>query len=339
MTKIAVGLIPEQICYVSSNEQAVKVGCEWDIDWEDGKYISATEKVLPTFPTDAHDQNMLAKAKDWASRSLYIYKDGKSEEIERTATTTVVDNIPIKNIRLLSLEKRGEGGRAYKALIDKFYVDFREDVLMDTILKAGIDIGGILQGEYIWAKMRGQMRLVRVGSELHKLLLEFEDKKHTKPVANKDLIVGGIYKGRQGNEAIFLGFGDTVEFTGYSDDFKLPQKQHKNMLVFLTYHHVKKNKEEINWDEYIRVDIKKSHTYIEKVGQIKIYYDPFEKIRHHFEQELINSMNYVYSSQHGMQNHLRNSSKELNLYPTGTVGKIYDIVASQPQVLKLPPGR
>ncbi len=209
-SKVAVGSIPEKICYIFSKETKAVIGCEWDVSWYD-KSQNKTEKVLPAFPVDDADEKARDKATQWAERGYY----GQPKQVAKYQT---VDNVPVKDVRVFSLEHRGQGGRAYKVIIGKYYVDLREDVLMDTMLQVGIQAGGLLLGEYVWAKMGSQMKLVRVGSELHRLLLEFQSKKDIKPIGKTDLEVGGVYQTRKKQRAIFVGCVNTVGFALKSRD-------------------------------------------------------------------------------------------------------------------------
>jgi hypothetical protein len=99
-------------------------------------------------------------------------------------TITTHFNNPITNIRVAGLETRGNGGRAYKVVIDDlYYFDLREDVLLEAMIECGINKGGILNGEYIWVKIRSHMKLIRVGSPLHKEMIKANiayHKKHKK---------------------------------------------------------------------------------------------------------------------------------------------------------------
>jgi hypothetical protein len=310
MSKVAVGSIPKEVCYVSSEQQEVSVGCSWDIGgWYDADDENNTavgkEKVFPTFPIENGDEKSFKRAKEWAE-SHHAYYSDKPKKI--TAESVVVENKPIKKVRLLSLEERGNGGRAYKALIDgKYYVDMREDVLMDTILKTGVDAGGILRGEYVWAKMGSQMRLVRVDSELYKLITEFESKKDLKPVGKNDLEVGGIYQDRKKNKSIFVGYVNTCVFSqenstpNYYDrekrvsDFKFKHTLIKKGLLFFDVPAHEKNVD--SWAKKMKTEdnsyyfkIKKTHTYIEKVGEVSLPKNIISSLRDKALKEIKNNI-------------------------------------------------
>ncbi|HEY5268340.1 MAG TPA: hypothetical protein VII94_04360 [Candidatus Saccharimonadales bacterium] len=337
MSKVAVGSFPQKICYTYSDEIEAPVGCTWDInDWYDEDPLKTVkEKVTPAFPTDSEDVKGLATAKQWAERT---YREGP----EKTAQTTIVDNKPVKNIRVFSLEERNNGGRAYKVLIDKFFVDLREDVLMDTMLKVGISPGGILQGEFVWAKMGAQMKLVRVGSELHRLIVEFESKKDIKPVGKGDLEVGGVYLDRRKNKAIFVGYVNTtvykkeikrnrwaLERDGVKVDFKFKKSTKKKAMLFYdVYAHEKlavSVKNMTGEDRNYCYKVKTSHNFIEKIDQVDVKENVIEKLRTMVRTEVKNLVleytghkdpkkNYARIDAYYLEETIEYKSERLNLY-------------------------
>lgn len=343
MSKVAVGSIPKKITYVSAAQREVAVGCKWDISWssnEDDITKTVKQKVLPTFPVDSEDNNTMQRALSWAKDGGWDHEN--KVRIINEPSIKEVDNNPISNVRVLSLEQRGQGGRAYKALIDDLYVDLREDVLMDTLLQSGVDVGGVLKGEYVWAKMTSNMKLVRVGSELHRLIVEFDSKKDIKPVSKNDLEVGGVYQDRKKNKAIFIGYVNTVAYISLSNkqawqrygekptfDFK-ESKIKKAMLFYDLYNFEKMEKQiqslqDQSYQVY-RFKIKKSHTYIEKVDQINISVDIIGFIRNSACSKIKDQILEYTGHRHPKINHRRidgitleenitSDSMNLNLYP------------------------
>lgn len=294
MSKVAVGSIPEKITYVYAGQQEVAVGCEWDIEWNHKGYDSkvAMQKVTPAFPVDSADKKTMERAISWAKRGRW--DQATNEMIFDPYYSKEVDNLSITNVKVLSLQHRGQGGRAYKALIDNFYVDLREDVLMDTLLQSGVDAGGILKGEYVWAKLGSQTKLVRVGSELYRLITEFDSKKDIKPVGKKDLEVGGIYQDRKKQQAIFIGYVNTTRFTltnqvpswqreNEKATFDFKQTTVKKSLLFYDLHDYEELKDTLtnikNGQRTYRFKIKKSHTYIEKIDQVVLPDDIISHLR------------------------------------------------------------
>ena len=293
-SKIIVGTIPDKISYVYSKTKDVNIGCYWDIDfWENS---NDTVSVYPTFPVADGDEKTLERAEKWA-KDQCVVRDPITKNLVSDDTKVeiiTVDNEPIRNIKVLSLEGRGNGGRAYKVVIDdKYYVDMREDVLVDVMLQVGIKPGGLLNGVFIWAKLGNQLRVVRVGSELHKLLDESDKKKDLPKIKKTDLEIGGVYQNRKGDKGIFLGYVNTIIFkcddTNIDHFTFLHSKIKKAMLFFEPYNHYDAIKELEKCDiknQYWYFKIMKTINYIEKIGQVTIDKDYVAMIREHAIKEI-----------------------------------------------------
>ena len=94
------GYLPKNITYVCSSPQTE----ETYFDDDDSVAISS-HKVTPTFVVE--DGKSLDSAIRWSG-------------LKKPRTVTL-PNEPIKNVKVLNLETRGNGGRAYKVLLnDKF---------------------------------------------------------------------------------------------------------------------------------------------------------------------------------------------------------------------------
>lgn len=225
------GSIPQKIRYYCRP----KTKSQFSWDDIDGGY---SQEVIPAFCCEADNPKTNETAKSWASPSHWDDKKWKAQIVE-------YDNSPIdgSRIKIIGLEHRSQGGRAYKVVIDnKYYFDFREDVLLDTILECGINKGGILNGEFIWGRVGSQMKLIRYNSELHKELLSAQKRKQLKKIPNKELVVGDLYTNSKRDENLmFLG-------------------RYKGSLAFISLY---------DDDEYRSVCLKKSHSLREKVKKIK----------------------------------------------------------------------
>lgn len=338
MTKVVVGSIPDKISYVYSKSINVKYGCVWDIDYFDDNGLS--QKVTPAFPVESGDEKALKKAIEWAS-------DGKKSHIIKE-----IDNKDITDIKVISVETRGNGGRAYKAIVDGFYVDLREDVMMDTLLQLGIKPGGVLNGTFVWAKIGPHMKIVRVGSELHRLIKEYEKSQTIKPIAKNELEVGGIYENRKKNRFIFLGYINTVRFSyqkpegGYylshnqqkdNVDFNFTQTPIKKGFLFkeiYSYEAVEKAAPEAIKDFKSRTDFKysisfaKSHSLINKIDQIKLPDNIITQLRNSSLAEIKDKIleylgkkqprnNYARIDAANLKEHIAYQSEFLNLFEYG----------------------
>lgn len=330
MSRVAIGSIPEKICYISLEEREFFVGCEWDIDWHNNNNSLPScprIKVLPTFIADNADDKMLKRV---AAVAEGYYKP------KRNTSFNIVDNTPIRNVKVVS------ANQIYNAvIINNYCVDLQVDVVMDTILQVGIDPGGILKGEYIWAKMgSSQMKLIRVGSELHRLIVEFESKKDIKMIGKKNLEVGGVYQDRRKNQAIFLGYVNTTRYNTLSIskteffqnknyEFKYEMRAIKKAMLFYEVSacdsledSIKKIKTDLPSYSY---PIKKSHKYIEKIDQVDIPNDIIEYLRNKFirkiKEKIVEYANHKAAGNRNAISYLKyeieNQSNYLNLYRFG----------------------
>lgn len=190
MSKI--GSIPEKLIYVYSKSTCI-----------DG------ELVYPTFIADANKPKTIETGTNWAE-----IKEWDKTNSGISVLKLEVNNSPVSKIRISSLEKRGRGGRAYKVIItlpnksELFYVDLREDVLMDTILEKGIDKKGILKGEFIWARVDTDMKLIRVGSKLHEEMIQ-STRLNSVKISKSKLEIGGVYSNKR-HTKVYLGEFATV---------------------------------------------------------------------------------------------------------------------------------
>jgi hypothetical protein len=178
--------IPKSITYVYDNPETIE---EY---WEGSDVLMKKVNVAATWPVETGKD--LGNAIQWAGG-------------EKVAKQVVVDNSPIDNIKVIGLDIRGNGGRAYKVVInDLYYVDMREDVILDVMFETGIQAGGKLNGTFIWVKYGAQLKLVRIGSQLHKeFIIENERYESFVEIKPKDVEVGGLYEMKSGKILLYLG--------------------------------------------------------------------------------------------------------------------------------------
>jgi hypothetical protein len=179
--------IPENISYVYYPEIRERKG-----------YL-----MMSAFPVDSNNKERMATAKCWAEQhyqsQIYDQKQNtyiNNPEPPKEICIDEFKNAPITGIKIIDLECRSQGGRAYKvALPNRLVVDLREDVLLETIMKVGILPGGILNGEFIWCRDGGETKLVLIGSKLHKEMLNLMQYRNKENVVKKDdLILGQLYE-------------------------------------------------------------------------------------------------------------------------------------------------
>ena len=165
----------------------------------------ASYPVREVFPVEGGKD--LTTAKSWATGHHWQNKNNYIPEIIET------DNVPISDVRVVTLEHRGNGGRAYKVIINGFmYADIREDVIIDTMLNCGIEKGAILNGQFIWAKNKTQMKLIRVGSALYKQFSKNVDTSKAVDIPKSSVVPGGVYEMKSGSVLIYFGKFETYKF-------------------------------------------------------------------------------------------------------------------------------
>ena len=121
-----------------------------------------------------------------------------------------VDNNPISNARVISLEARGEGGRAIRTMIEvggkMLIVDLREDEFYPTLLENGLLAGGLLHGSFRWIVNSGNhTTLVREGGEIREDSILQTAIRSVKPTKVKDLEFGKSYRTLGGSRFTYLG--------------------------------------------------------------------------------------------------------------------------------------
>lgn len=127
-------------------------------------YTDKPFRVRPTFVADSLTPGLVNRARLWGSDRL---QPGEvTEEI-------TLDNTPITGLLVLHIEHRREGGVALKVRTPQgWLVDLREEEFMEAALTGTLQ-NGVLTDQYVWSRGINQMRLVRVGSHLHKERLAY----------------------------------------------------------------------------------------------------------------------------------------------------------------------
>lgn len=314
------GSIPKKILYVFSDSKNINVGSCWDWMNSPNKI-----KVMPAMAVDANNKKTILTAEKWAS-------DNGKKNVSKTES----DNI-IKDIILCNIEYRGNGGRAYKVIADGYYVDLREDVLTDIMLKSSI-INGKINGEFIWAMVNSEMKIVRKDSELYNELIKSANLKSIKPIPIKELEVGGIYEDRNGMQSIFLGIVDTYSIINNTkiDSFYKPLPEvkenfsinriNKALLFFnISYEKFSLEKE----DKLIINDIyyysyNKSHSFIKKIEQTKIEDNIVELIRKKYKKIFSNLYFKEKQKIQSCHYYIVKFSKLINIYPVGSNEPVFD---------------
>lgn len=169
---------------------------------EPRSFTEETVLCRSTWVTNA-DPKMVERAKTWARGGTWDNRKTYGEP-----DTFEIDNEPMGTLYLVHVEHRNEGGLAYKVVTPQgWLVDLRETEFLEAIFQGRMSPEGYITGEYVWSVSNGNMRIVRVGSQMYKDRLEAGERAKLKKIAVKDLVVGNGYRGRDKSENphVFLG--------------------------------------------------------------------------------------------------------------------------------------
>lgn len=185
--------IPDEVTVVSRPEQQEK------------NLSGAKEGVCASYAVDSTNIKRLESARTWGGQRDYWNKTAPGQYTETTVPNTGFE------LRILHLEYRGNGGRAYK-VVDQWHrmFDLREDALIETISSVGILPGGVLPGMFLWSLQGSEMKLIREGSSLHLELLEKSSEEARKPTTT--VVPGMVYLSAKGEKFLFLGKKDKKEY-------------------------------------------------------------------------------------------------------------------------------
>jgi hypothetical protein len=328
-TKTIVGNIPANVTFIYSKKK--KLESYWENDalhagWEG-------QEVTPAFCSDSSNLKTMETGRNWAARTWrYGEEKGQSYEYQHK-------NDPIVGLKIVSLEIRGEGGRAYKVLTpDNYYFDVREDVLMDTMLEVGISAGGLLNGTFVWARVGSEMKLVRVGSKLHDALIVATADRQLKKFRYGELQVGHIYSGKGADKYIFLGYVDTISCereelrntSGWSWShvnasriYNRTAKDIKNGLLLCKMSEHTKDNKHIDPSNLYGINIKTSHTFIKDWGIVDVPADIITQISEWASQYITShskedNTKYPNNSENYEDSYFSYQSDLLFAVPTGT---------------------
>lgn len=216
-------MILDKICYISRNPEEIT------------DLYKKKLTVKPTFAYNPDSKTSPHTAERWAKGySRY----GESED-KLKAEPETFENTPF-SARILSLDIRSEGGRAYKVVDEQNRLfDLREDQLLEALKLCGIGIGGFISEKFVWGTTGSQIKMILVGGDTYKELLEFTKKKNEAKQAKKDgliftqgkLKVGHIYEKTNGTQYLFIGKAILPGTKKLSFGFvKLPERPDRETL-------------------------------------------------------------------------------------------------------------
>lgn len=246
------GSIPQKLTLFARSEEAVS----WR--WEDVEGGEISHKVRPVYISDSANKKTCQTGLSWASQPGGYWEPGAGTTYGKYIRTEPapevfadIPNVEISNLRIITLEIRDKGGRAYKCMADigpvkNAYFDMREDVLLDCMFQQGIVPGGICPGPFVLARVDAQMKPIRVDSLLFDKMVEATAFNKLKTLSIKDYEIGDVFEEKSGNQFIFIGMGFTrtvktwesyVYRTAYYTQYERPLKEGEVLIPFIRADH------------------------------------------------------------------------------------------------------
>ena len=162
--------------------------------------------AIPVFIADGDNKKNNETGKKWRQANVWnidkIKMDVPGLDFKEEVAT---DNHAFR-IKIVGLEYRSRSGRAYKALMleNNFYIDLREDVLLDVVRHCTIN-KGIPDCDFMWARIGSEMKIVRIGSVLHNAAIEADKYNSAKKLNVKLLESGDVCLDKDGVPHVYLG--------------------------------------------------------------------------------------------------------------------------------------
>lgn len=243
--------------------------------------------LIEVYPVAKENKKRLESARNWAKGSYHHRQKKRTDKIEEIE----FDNTKgFENIQVRNLEIRGEGGRAYKIIVDnKYLTDMREDELMEVITGPGIREGGILNGKFAFGTVGSQNKVMLIGGNVHTELQKYKEAKTLKKIPIKELEFGALYTNASGNKKeIYLGeckmlkistnnfhhnYSHNQRQTGYG---KITFEIEKGKHCWTSYYRDDKWEDGFK-DQYFITNFKKSHSMVKKLKRFEKV--SLEKIR------------------------------------------------------------
>ena len=258
--------IPEKLVVITRNKRNFV---------EKAGDIERKEKVREAFFVDAASEKSAETARNWA-RYPNSYRYSKPPPYKCEANSfgeETIPNKPFTNLKIVGLDQRMEGGRAYKVMDEQGRLfDLREDVLMECFFSDEVR-GQMLTGQFVWAKNHTQMKVVRVGSkqynELKKRAEEQAKKVTQKNLRVADLTIGGVYRTRGDCDWIYLGRVKGKGLLMMATNLWRNESYQKDFDERMGWYRANKKFNRMT-------EFKKSHSFVVRVGQVKIRIEDIE---------------------------------------------------------------
>jgi len=183
-----------------------------------------------------------------------------------------MNNTPITDVYILNNRMVVVNGN--------YVVDVDNDFVTEAILNSTINKGKIAS-QFIWCLIGSKIKLVRVGSSLYNQVLESSRRTKLPKIKKKNFEVGGLYSTPTGRTEIYLGNINTETMIYDYKNKKNEVREIKNQHLF--YRIRTKGdfdiKDLLEDPRYYDLNIKNSHSFVEKVKHFNVNKDIIAKLR------------------------------------------------------------
>jgi len=156
-------------------------------------------------------------------------------------------NKPMKGLRFVGRSRYSTNSDHVLVLLPNGYVvEMGLDSFTEVVLNEGLQLGGVIPGEWIWARVLGSMKLIRIGTGFHQSVLDYLKRESKPEYKLQQLNVGNIYATADKKFAVFLGFINT---------FSMQVRCHPDDKEYISW---RNNQYDIDWQKkkkLIRYDV------------------------------------------------------------------------------------
>lgn len=183
--------IPEYLIFNGSmRPKKVSTNASWD-------------RLPTTHPEQKDARRFKEKAYEW---NYWVPSTAKEVEKYREQKNTYIHKNEPTKLKLV--------GWAYEdmqvVLPSGHLVDLPLDILYNTVRSGGFEKDNkTFKGKFVFAMANRKLIPVKVGSGIHKGILDHIKLKERPKIKVKDLVVGNVYSTPAGNSALFLGYVNT----------------------------------------------------------------------------------------------------------------------------------
>lgn len=159
-------------------------------------YNSTTVEIKPYLSISSNKQ----KYNGHYINGVHSLTSNCSNLIHSEYTSVIVDNLPIKNAKII--------GQHSVFINDKYYAPIEKDLVQDLIVNSKIS-KGIIKADLIWAYVGKKIKLVPIGGSVYNKIVNYDRRRSLPRIKKTDLKVGHIYTTPGGRERLFLGLINT----------------------------------------------------------------------------------------------------------------------------------